>query len=65
MTISDADKAACARREVVQRRRVYARLVITGRMSQDKADREIALMEPIAADYEARVEEQAKQERLL
>ena len=40
--------AACARREVAQRRSVYRRLVATDRMSQETADREIAMMQAIA-----------------
>lgn len=41
--------AACAEREVRQRQRVYARQVEIGRMRQDKADSEIAMMTAIAA----------------
>jgi hypothetical protein len=48
---TNADKRDCARREVVQRRRVYRRFVDTGRMTQREADRQIALMEEIAGDY--------------
>ncbi|MBX9934424.1 MAG: hypothetical protein K2Y56_23405 [Methylobacterium sp.] len=50
-----ADKLRCAKREVSQRRRVYAGLVASGRMAQADADREIATMEAIAADYAAQV----------
>ncbi|MER8387250.1 hypothetical protein [Mesorhizobium sp. M0968] len=45
------DKAECADREVKQRRRVYPRLVSEGRMTQQLADRQTALMEAIATDY--------------
>lgn len=45
------DKAECAEREVKQRRRVYPRLVADGRMTQQLADKQTALMEAIAADY--------------
>lgn len=38
-----------AEREIGFRRRVYARRVAEGRMSQDKADEEVACMEAIAA----------------
>lgn len=41
--------AASAEREVRQRQRVYARQVELGRMRQDKADSEIAMMQAIAA----------------
>ena len=47
------EKAACADREVGQRQRVYGRMVEEGRMHQERALREIALMQEIAADYYA------------
>jgi hypothetical protein len=40
----------CAKRELAQRRRVYPRLVMTGKMTQADADREIEMMSAIA-DY--------------
>lgn len=46
--------AECARREVKQRQRVYARLVEAGKMSGAKADHEIALMTAIADYFETR-----------
>ena len=46
------DLVACARRELGQRRRVYARLVAAGKMSQETADREIALMAAILDNLE-------------
>ena len=48
--------AACAAREVRQRRRVYPRLVARGRMTPSDRDREIAMMRAI----ESRLAEQAK-----
>lgn len=39
---------ACARRELALRRRVYRRLVESGRMKQETAVREVAMMEAIA-----------------
>jgi hypothetical protein len=39
--------AACAERELAFRRRVYARRVMLGKMKQEAADRETALMEAI------------------
>lgn len=51
MTFSIEDKRACIEREIRQRRRVYKRLVAEGRMQSDMAEREIALMEAILADY--------------
>lgn len=53
---SDDEKRAAAEREVKFRKRVYARRVAEGRMRQEQADREIALMEAIAADYRAKSE---------
>jgi len=52
--ISRADKLGEVRRELGFRRRVYARQVAIGRMTQDAADRGIAVMEAIAADYETK-----------
>jgi len=46
-----AEKLKCIQREVALRRSVYPRLVQRGRMKQAEADRELALMESIAADY--------------
>jgi hypothetical protein len=43
--------ATCAVREVAQRKRVYPRLVEAKRMSQAKADKEIAMMEAIAEHF--------------
>lgn len=51
MIFTDADKRACAYRELKMRRRVYPRWVQEGRMTQADADREIALMQAIAEDY--------------
>jgi hypothetical protein len=53
---TDADKLSCATREVGMRRKVYRHWVGLGKMSQVNADREIALMEAIAADYSAKVQ---------
>lgn len=50
-----ADKLAAVRREIAMRRRVYPRWVEAGRMTQAKADEEIAVMEAIAADCEQAV----------
>lgn len=45
--ISRREMWECADREVRQRRRVYPRLVASGKMSQEFADRQIAVMEAI------------------
>lgn len=55
------EKRDCARREVKLRRRVYPRRIDNGHMTQALADKQIALMEEIAADYE----ESAAGERLI
>ena len=47
------DLVACARCELAQRRRVYSRLVMTGKMSRESADREIALMQAIRENLES------------
>ncbi len=51
MTFSRRQKHDAAVREVKMRHRVYPRWVADGRMTQAKADEEIAIMEAIAADY--------------
>ena len=51
MTFTRKQKEAAAWRESKMRRRVYPRLVADGRMTQQSADRQIAIMEAIAADY--------------
>lgn len=61
MTHSATEKLACAERELKMRERVYPRWVANGKMTQAKADAEIAIMREIVADY-ARL---AEGERLL
>jgi BioD-like phosphotransacetylase family protein len=61
MTFTAADKHEAAVRELRKRKQVYPRLIMTRRMSQSEADRQIAVMEAIAADYA----EAAERERLL
>jgi hypothetical protein len=65
MMFTARDKATEARREVGYRRRVYARLVGEGKMKGHDADRQIAIMEAIAADYAVLAEAEEKKERLL
>lgn len=60
-TFTAADKQAAAEREAKMRRRVYPRWIAEGRMTQTMADRGIAIMDAIAADYA----EKARGERLL
>lgn len=47
-----AEKVAHLRREIEMRKVVYPRRVAARAMTQDKADRGIAVMEAILADYE-------------
>jgi hypothetical protein len=52
MTFSLEQKLAAVVRETSFRRRVYARRVAEGKMTQKLADEQIAVMEAIAADYD-------------
>ncbi|MET3483169.1 hypothetical protein [Methylobacterium sp. 1973] len=52
-TFTAADLAACAERELAQRRRAYPRWVEVKRMTQALADRQTALMEAIARKLRA------------
>lgn len=54
---TNVDKLACAKRELTRRIREYARECAKGRMTQESAGREIALMSSICEDYRKRVEE--------
>jgi len=45
-------KLEAVQREITQRERVYPRLVAAGKMSRYFADRQIALMRAIEADYQ-------------
>jgi hypothetical protein len=51
--ITNADKLACAERELAFRLRVYARLVVRGKMTKTEQEREIILMQSIVDDYRA------------
>lgn len=53
MNFTPSELAACAEREVKQRRRVYPRFVANHRMTQPEANRQIAMMEAIAAHFRA------------
>ncbi|HEX20689.1 MAG TPA: hypothetical protein ENG78_07720 [Acidiferrobacteraceae bacterium] len=45
--ITVLEQIACAEREVAMRKRAYPRFVENGNIRQDKADREIEVMESI------------------
>lgn len=61
MTFTATEKLQAVQREIGYRRRVYARRVDEGAMSQKLADDQIAIFEAIEADYAAL----AQKERLL
>jgi hypothetical protein len=44
-------KMQCAQRETGYRRFVYPKRVVAGKMTQADADKQIAIMDEIAADY--------------
>jgi hypothetical protein len=56
MEFSDTELAACARRELAQRKRVYPRLVAEQKMDARSAEREIQMMARIAEFFEARTQ---------
>lgn len=51
MTFSAKEKREALDREVRYRVRVYERLIRDGKMTKEKAEREVAIMRAIAADY--------------
>jgi hypothetical protein len=51
MTFTAREKRESAERELKMRRRVYPRWIEQGKLTQEKADREIELMAEIASDY--------------
>ncbi len=61
MIFSAEQKLKAVERELGYRRRVYARRVTEGKMTQALADEQIAVFEAIASDYRAG----AEKERLL
>jgi antibiotic biosynthesis monooxygenase (ABM) superfamily enzyme len=54
---TDSEKWQAAKRELELRRRVYPGRVNSGRMTQQEADRQIAIMAEIADDYRAKMME--------
>ena len=53
--ITARQKLDCAERELKIRRQVYANKVLTGRLTQAKADYEIEVMAAIAEDYRKQI----------
>lgn len=56
--IKNADKLACAKRELAMRKNVYPRWIGQNKMSAGKAAHEIACMEAIVRDYERLTEQE-------
>lgn len=56
MPFTTAEKLSCVQREIRYREYVYERRVENRQMTREKADRELALMREIEADYRARLE---------
>ena len=54
MPFTDTEKCEAAEREAKMRRRVYPRWIRDKKMSQAEGDRQIALMDEIAADYRSK-----------
>lgn len=54
MTITTADKIREIKRELGMRERVYPLFVKAGRLKQEAADRQIAVLQAILDDYEAK-----------
>lgn len=65
MAIDAQEKLKAVRRELAFRRSLYPKWVKAGRIDQEKADREIAVMEAIAVDYEDVIRINAQQGTLL
>lgn len=59
MAYSFEQKLAAVKRELAFRRRVYARRITEGKMTQALADEQIGVMEAIAADYEKAIATQS------
>jgi hypothetical protein len=61
MTVTTADKLKEAKRELAMRKRNYPKWVAAGTLDPEKAARQTAIMEAIAADYEAKAEAEKPQ----
>lgn len=59
------EKADCAKRELGQRRYVYPKRVADGKMKQEAADHQIALMAEIEAEYRAQADAEEAKGRLF
>ena len=64
-TFTARQKQQAAAREVAQRQRVYPRLVEAGRLKHAEAERQIAIMQSIEADYRKLAEAEDAAGRLI
>ena len=48
MVVQLSDQVACVKREIAMRERAYTRWVASGKMTQRKADQELAAMKAVA-----------------
>lgn len=55
-----AQQLAAVEREIIQRKRVYPRLVSIGKMRQQTADHEIAAMKAVAVTVQAAIEDESR-----
>ena len=55
MQFTDRDKLKAVEREIALRKSAYPRFVEKGKLKQEVADREVAVMEAIAQDYRIRL----------
>lgn len=62
---TNKELAECAEREVTQRKRVYTRQVESGHMSINFAERQIKMMEEIAAIIRGAADRDAQKEDLF
>lgn len=62
--VTTKEKLDCVRRELKLRRSLYPRWIENEKISQDVADREIAIMAAIEADYQREADAEAAQGRL-
>jgi hypothetical protein len=62
---TNLELANCAKREVGQRKWVYPRRVASRDMTQEKADRELAMMEQIEREYREKANLEREQSDLL
>jgi hypothetical protein len=58
-------KLKAIQRELSFRKNLYPKWVAAGRISQEKADREIEIMDAIAKDYQDYIDAHAEQRTLL